>query len=260
MKRNLFGLLVVPVYINHCLCHFILDTGAQISTIRQKTLDKLGLKKKNQTIEVGSIGGKQKHLDSIVIDDMQIGGIAYRNKAMIVLSQDAFSLRFGNIDMLSFDGLLGWDVLSTLDFELDDIAHECKVLKNRFRFPNPNMIPGDFPFLLVKDEKGKVLTFGFDSGSKRSWLGEDSMRKHGWEEEQEVKGLGFGVHGMESMQMKMFKNVEVYVDRAKIRLTHTISGPVDMFDRFTFDGVFGNEVFKGRRIRFVNSKSMILLV
>ncbi len=32
MKRNLFGLLVVPVYINHCLCHFILDTGAQIST------------------------------------------------------------------------------------------------------------------------------------------------------------------------------------------------------------------------------------
>lgn len=86
------------------------------------------------------------------------------------------------------------------------------------------------------------------------------MRKHGWEEEQEVKGLGFGVHGMESMQMKMFKNVEVYVDRAKIRLTHTISGPVDMFDRFTFDGVFGNEVFKGRRIRFVNSKSMILLV
>ena len=41
---------------------------------------------------------------------MQFGGIAYRNKAMIVLSQDAFSLRFGNIDMLSFDGLLGWDV------------------------------------------------------------------------------------------------------------------------------------------------------
>lgn len=260
MKRNIFGLLVVPVYINHCLCHFILDTGAQISTVRQKTLDKLGLNKKNQTIEVGSIGGKQKHLDSIVIDCMQFGGIAYRNKAMVVLSQDAFSLRFANVDMLTFDGLLGWDVLSTLDFELDDISHECKVLKNHFRFPNPNMIPGDFPFLLVKDERGKVLTFGFDSGSKRSWFSEDSMKKHGWEEEQEIKALGFGVHGMESMQMKMFKNAIVYVDRAKIQLTHTVSGPVDMFDRFSFDGVFGNEVFKGRRIRFVNSKSMVLLV
>lgn len=258
MKRNIFGLLQVEVCIDHTLCRFILDTGAQLSSIRQSVAERLSLPLYEERIAISGIGQKRASLQGTVVDSLQFGAREYRRKALVVLADEQFSLRFGSIDLLSFDGLLGWDILSGLDFELDDIAHTCKVLKNRFRFLNRNLIAGGFPLLLVR-HADKTLLFGFDSGSKRSWLGEAAARQHGWKQRQEVHALGFGVHGMEKLQMKLYDDVTLYLDRAEITLRQAMSGPVQLFDSFTFDGMLGNEIMKGRRIRFVNSRGMVLL-
>lgn len=41
MKRNLFGLLAIPVEVNQISCTFLLDTGAQISGLRSSCVKKL---------------------------------------------------------------------------------------------------------------------------------------------------------------------------------------------------------------------------
>ncbi|EFP61975.1 hypothetical protein HMPREF0983_01476 [Erysipelotrichaceae bacterium 3_1_53] len=71
--------------------------------------------------------------------------------------------------------------------------------------------------------------------------------------------MGFGVHGLEKMDLKIVKEWTLFVDKAEITLKDTMTGRVDLFEHFTFDGVFGNEIFKRRRIRIINSAGMVLL-
>ena len=72
--------------------------------------------------------------------------------------------------------------------------------------------------------------------------------------------MGVGVHGFEKLPMKIVEQLQVTLDRGAITLKDTMSGRCDLFNGFTFDGVFGNEIFKGRRIRLINSKQVVLLV
>lgn len=259
MKRNLFGLLTIRVQVNQIPCTFILDTGAQISGIKAKKARELGLLHTDRTISIGSVGGKEQQMQGMVAASFQFGAIEYVNLPMIALNEQDFSLRFGSIDLFTFDGILGWDILSTLDFEMDDVAKQFKVLKNRFRMDQPNMIKGGFPLILAKTPKQELAVFGFDSGSKISWIGEKAIDRFHYHVKEEGIALGFGVHGPEKMQMKVVADIELYIYKARIQLKDTGTGRVELFHHFTFDGVLGNEIFKGRRLRIVNSKQMILI-
>ncbi len=260
MKRNLLGLLSIPVYVNHVLCHFILDTGAQISGIRTKCAKKIGIHKADGELGVGSVGGSENVMPGCIAEQLQIGGLEYHQKPMIILNDDTMSLRFGNVDLLSFDGIIGWDILSKLDFEMDDIAKKFKVLKNKFRFPCQNIIPGSFPTFLCVDEKNKLRIFGFDSGSKVSWIAEELILEKNLNVIYEGHAMGFGVHGTEKLPIKIVDRLYLHLDRANIVLKDTMSGRCNLFDGFRYDGVLGNQIFKGRRIRIVNSKNVVLLV
>ena len=179
--------------------------------------------------------------------------------AMIALDSSDFSLRFGNIDLFGFDGILGWDILHQLDFELDDVAKQFIVLKNRFRIPYPNMLKGSFPCFLVKRADQEISLFGFDSGSRGSWIGDQAIQEHALTVVHEGSAMGFGVHGLERMDLKIIKQWTLYLDKAEITLKDTMTGRVRLFDDFAFDGVFGNEIFRKRRIRILNSANMVLL-
>lgn len=259
LRRNIFGLYVLPVYVNHTLLHFIIDTGAQISGIRENVAKQLQVAKTTGTISVGSIGGTQKELAGVCVDSFQLGGAVYEDVGMVLLGEDDFSLRIGKVDMFSFDGLLGWDILCGLDFEIDDIEKQFKVIKNQLCIPYPNMLQGGFPCFIVQHGDGKSGLFGFDSGSKVSWLGEQTMLEHRYTVSNEIKRHGFGVHGLETMHMRVVDACTLYLDKAEIKLYNTMSGRTNLFSSFAFDGVFGNEICAGRRIRLINSKGMVLI-
>ncbi len=259
LSRNMFGLFTIPVYINHIRAVFVVDTGAQISGIKSERLAHFQMRKAPGSLQIGSIGGKMRDMQGLVADSMQMGALEIRNMAMIALDSSDFTLRFGNIDLFGFDGILGWDILHQLDFEMDDIAKQFLVVKNRFRLPYPNMIKGGFPCILAKRPDGGISLFGFDSGSRVSWIGESAVREHALQIVHEGSAMGFGVHGLEKMDLKIVKEWTLFVDKAEITLKDTMTGRVDLFDHFTFDGVFGNEIFKRRRIRIINSAGMVLL-
>lgn len=259
LSRNIFGLLTIPVYVNHMKYRFIIDTGAQISGVKEQVVKTLGLRKTKGKVTIGSIGGTQKEMPGVVMESFQFGALEYRNRTMIELADSDFSMRFGNIDLLSFDGILGWDILSQMDFELDDIKKEFKVLKNRLKVPNPNMLKGSFPCFIVKLPNGNSALYGFDSGSKMSWIGEDAIQLHNYRSSKEVNSVGFGVHGMEKLQLKVIEHCTLLLDKAKIDLYQTMSGRTKLFPSFNFDGVLGNEICKGRRMRIINSAQMVLI-
>lgn len=211
-------------------------------------------------IGIGSIGGKEKALSGCIVKQLRMGALQYHHMPMVILDEKDFAMRFGNIDLMGFDGIIGWDVLSQLDFEMDDIAKQFKVVKNKFRFPCRNMIMGSFPVFLCQKKNQEIALFGFDSGSKVSWLSDKFIEKEQLQIICEGHAMGFGVHGFEKLPMKIVEQLQVTLDRGAITLKDTMSGRCDLFNGFTFDGVFGNEIFKGRRIRLINSKQVVLLV
>lgn len=259
LRHNVFGLFLVPIQIHSRTYWFILDTGAQISGIRKHIVDQYHLEKQAGSLPVGSVGGTQKALPGYCLHALHIGNICFQNLPVLGLDAQDFSLRFGGIDLISFDGILGWDILSQLDFEIDDVAKQFKVLKNRYSFTYPNMIRASFPIFLMKDKNNRTLLMGFDSGSKQSWMNEPLCQTLGYRFSPAFEAMGFGVHGLEQMEIKMVKEMELYVYKAKISMKNIRTGRTNIFPNLEFSGILGNEIFRNRRIRILNSQAMILL-
>ncbi|MEG0840964.1 MAG: retropepsin-like aspartic protease [Erysipelotrichaceae bacterium] len=259
LSRNLIGLYTIPVVVNNQKCNFILDTGAQISGMNGDLVKKMGIPKTKGKMSVGSVGGKEKAMQGICVQNFRIGALEYFQLPMIILDSGLFKLPILNVPMLSFDGIIGWDILSQLDFEFDDIGKQFKVCKNNFKFNYCNMVKGLFPTFLLKDDHQQLRMFGFDSGAKCSWINPNIIDEHQLKVVRESKAIGFGVHGMEELKLKIIDGCVYHLFKAKIELRNVGTGRCNIYQGFEFDGILGNEIFHNRRIRILNSCGMVLL-
>lgn len=260
LKKNISNLYTIPVMIENKKYQFLIDTGAQISAIRKPLLDKIKVINANHQVDIGSIGGTTSKLNTYYIPKMQLGGITYFNTSVVLLDDHQFQLKIGFIDLINFDGIIGWDILSQLDFEIDDIEKKFKVLNNQYRFKEKNMILGGFPLFLCEDKSGKILKMGFDSGAQVSWLGKHYMNTYGSKHIRKATAIGFGVHGKEKIEIEVLDDCQMTLDKGQIELQDVMSGIVDLYHGFQFDGVLGNEIFRNRRIRILNSCERVLFL
>ncbi|MEG2069805.1 MAG: retropepsin-like aspartic protease [Bacteroidales bacterium] len=259
LSRNLIGLYTIPVVINNQKCNFILDTGAQISGINNDLVKKMMIPKTKGKMPIGSVGGKEKVMEGICVQNLRIGALEFFQLPMISLDSGLFKLPVLNIPMLSFDGIIGWDILSQLDFELDDIGKQFKVIKNNYKFNYCNMVGGLFPAFLLKDKQDKLCVFGFDSGAKCSWVNPNVIQTSNMKVISETTALGFGIHGLEELKLKIIDGCVYHLFKAKIELKNIGTGRCNIYQGYEFDGILGNEIFRNRRIRILNSCGMVLL-
>ena len=255
MKRNLFRLLEIKGSIQGQKVKFLIDTGAQISAIRPHLLQKLNLKK-YPSLEVEGFGGTKSQLETVVVEQLAFGEIEVINHPMVLLSAQTFSLKIANLELISFDAILGWDILSRIDFELVDVSQTFKCIQNEYRFKYPNSIIGSFP-LIIGRRQNEVVKIGIDTGAYYGWISKNYLAKHQIEGI-EIETLSYGVNGKEKNQTQLVQDFDVLLDRGYIKLNELIQGPCEMFTHFHYDMILGNEIFKGRRIRFINSASMVL--
>lgn len=260
MKRSMLGLYLVPIIINGNTYRFVVDTGAQISSVKSSLIADLHLDKLPGSLSIGSVGGKEIPLAGYLMKELHLGSVCIHNLPVIEVPMKDLSVHFSGLDISPFDGILGWDILSCLDFELDDVGKQFKVKHNCYHFCYPNMVRAAFPIFLVKDHKGNLLTLGFDSGARYGWMGETAMKHFGYEMSDETDAMGFGVHGLEEMRIRSVYEMKLYLDRAEIQLRRIHTGRTNIFSGWELDGILGNEIFRNRRIRMINSKEMVLLV
>ena len=201
MRRNLFSLYEVDVRVNGQAMRFIIDTGAQIS--RHPRPCRASARFAGIEERDGS-GQRRQHAGAAsgrALRQPAAGRhVLRKTQPLIVLDQQQFSVRLLNVDLLRFDGILGWDLLRTMDFELDTIAGQMKVQKNRFRLDRPDLIPCSFPTLLLRETDGSVSLFGIDTGARQGWLGEGYIRRRGLQVLNSMRVVGFGVHGRERIK------------------------------------------------------------
>lgn len=259
MKRNMFGLFTIEVLVFGKRLNFLVDTGAQMSALKKEIAVDLNMELSDTGIDVGSISGASKEMKTFVCPYIVFANQILTEVPMIALDSMKLEIPIIKKDILNLDGILGWNVLSHFDFEIDDVNKRFRIINNNYDFDHQNMIKAPFPTLIVEDMHQELKLFGIDTGARVGWLSQEYMEnRFDIDKTRDLNIIGFGVHGKEEMQLRSLDKYSCKLSRAEIKLKQVMSGRVDLLPGVDYTGVLGNEIFRNRKIRFINSKSMIL--
>jgi len=260
IEKNMFHLYLIPVVIHNRTYHFVIDTGAQISGIMDQHKELIKTYKVDMEIGIKSATGTQKKLQSICLDKMFVGSLEILNHNMVVLNGMDFKLPIIHKNVVHFDGILGWDILSQIDFEIDDISNRFSMIENKEEFTHINLLEAKFPTVLCKGMDGHISMFGIDSGAEIGWLNSSYCKKRNLSFAKETNGMTMGVHGIEKTKMQTIKKCELYLYKSYINMENVRIGETKVFANLALDGILGNEIFKNRRIQFINSKGIVRIL
>ncbi|MFV0381919.1 MAG: retropepsin-like aspartic protease [Breznakia sp.] len=260
IKRSIVGLYTCEVVINTQTFRFLLDTGAQISGMLSSGIQALQLVSLKRNIQMGSVGGAQQATQLFLCDKLTIGDMDVLKQPLLELDHKHFSLPYLNVSIMNFDGILGWDILRHLDFEIDDKNRMFRILDDDITFPYKNFLSLSFPVVIVQDGQNNVQAFGFDSGAKDTWVAKNYIQNSDAKIIRNVEALGMGVLGVERLAMQQINEVTLYLHYAKLVFRELFSGRVDMLKNISLCGVLGNRMFRNRSIQVYNSKSFMRIL
>lgn len=255
LRKNLFGLYLINVSINDIDKSFLLDTGAQVSAITEKCARECDCESSEGVMQIESFAGSAKQLEATIVKKVRVGALELVNQPMVLSSLQDISPTLFGISLTGIEGILGWDILSQLDFEIDDLHRTFNVIKYNDEVTSCNMISGMFPTLVVVNGQKEYALAGFDSGAKSSWISERLIDDDKIKKVNDGEALVLGVHGLETTHLSIVNEVRFKFYQSNLVFENIITGRTNIFKDLEFDAVFGNEIIRKRKIRFVNSQN-----
>jgi predicted aspartyl protease len=242
IRSNVLGNVEVPIQIGNATEWWILDTGANESSITVSTAKRIGLalSKESASGQSGATG-KEVPLRTAVIPKLAIGGIVVRNVIVVVSEDKAFNVNLGKHGHYQIQGILGYPVLAAMG-SLTILGNELQVQPESQPSPRSSRLYlEELTPLLEATVDGHDLLFGLDTGSDAAsftakYLQEfprqfASLKPKKW-------GVG-GIGGIRWMHAYTLPEADLHLGTATATLKNV---PVVTEDVGVdpLDGVFGN--------------------
>jgi predicted aspartyl protease len=246
-------LLVVPVGINGKWVHFVVDSGAERTTVSSAAADRLGLPHDSRyTNHAMGIGGATTTTD-VTIDRLVLGGVHFPVNRVAV---GTFELQ--NQRGLNADGLLGADILLAFDLDIDVPGGKLSVYRSRV-CPNVQP-PWHEPWIEIVGVRARkdrlLLPFELDNvpglaildtGAQGNVLGANMARRMGLDEQSMARdravrqtGTGPGVTISHLHRFKLLRIGPVAEEAPMITVLPSDFG--------VGDALIGEEFLQGRRV------------
>ncbi|MFP5437754.1 MAG: retropepsin-like aspartic protease [Bacteroidia bacterium] len=163
MQRDKVGLKNIHIKRDTLSMPFVLDTGANFSTVNETTAAKMGMVIVDSAIDVGAITGKLVEARLGICPEFSIGSIVVKNAVFLVFP-DA-SLYFPQVDY-QLNGIIGFPVIEALG-EIQ-LTHEDELIvpENPTVYKNQNMT---LDFLTPIIQLGTEY-YTFDTGAANTML------------------------------------------------------------------------------------------
>lgn len=165
-KRDLAGLLNIPVQSGDSTYAFVFDTGAGISTIMESFARKLDLQfLPGATVPIRSgITGIATQSQLAVAKELRIGTTVVKHALFLVFPDSA--LTFGG-GVYKIQGIIGFPIikeLGTLGFRKDTLDIQPSITTGQ-----PRNLAADIlkPYIFLQ-HKGRLLPFAFDTGAMQT--------------------------------------------------------------------------------------------
>lgn len=256
LNKSMIGLLTLNVSIEKKTYSFLLDTGAEMSCISNQVFDLHKVKLLSDHIPVGDATGHKKSMKLGFLDALDLQGTEFRNIPILILD-DQLSLKLAGIKMMQIDGIIGWDLLSHLDFEID-LNRQLMLITNGSH-PYKNSVKSQFPVVIVEDSNKNLLKFGLDLGAKKTWISEDYCASRTWHQQQMKQKYIKGIHGPVKINQYAVGPFDVLLGDHEIKFKNIQTGFTGFIDDLSLDGVFGLDILKKHKLIVYNSQSVIHL-
>jgi hypothetical protein len=257
--KNIIGLLNIEAHIGNKKMKFLFDTGAQVSCINSKYLSTgLGICDTDKEIEVGDSSGTFDKMKIALIDRIDVMDLKVTNLPMLVLNEKQLSLKVFGKTLYEIDGILGWDIINRVDFELDYENLTLKICKDKCDFSNKNLVKSSFPVVLLTDENGNIRKFGIDTGARKSWVNMKLINHCDLKILKELREKTYGAHGVTEQDAYLIEEYCVYLLKHKITFRNIKTGYTKLLNDYEFDGVLGLDSLKKMNMQFINSRESLI--
>jgi len=245
------GLLTIPIGIDGHWARFVIDSGAERTTVSDEFAHRFNLSSDTRYVtRATGIGGSTKTAD-VAITRLVIGGIQFPINR---IATGLFSLR--SPQGLQADGLLGADILLAFDLDIDIPARKLTFYRSQSCRPDESLLKG--PVVAVegigvsKDRlivpfrlDGIVGRGVFDTGSEKSVVGASLAHQIGLTAailSQDPQSKMQGVGGASTARAHLFRELEV--GRETIHGAEILVLPSDLG---TADALLGADFLRNRR-------------
>lgn len=237
LKKDLAGLINIPVKCGGVNEDFIFDTGANFSVVNETYAKKMKLRMLEVKIEVGSVTGKKIKSKLACAELLEIGSMKLHNVLFLVLPDESLSFAGG---LYVINGIIGLPVIKEMK-EIHIRKEEIFIPKEKTPGTLSNMlIDGFIPSIEVIDGNDS-LAFTFDTGAKATMLYSSYYRRNKAkiESKYEIEEIEFGGAGG-TIKVKGFRldNVVLKIGNSKLKLddVRVIAENIKDHDK----GYFGN--------------------
>jgi len=217
LKKDLAGLINIPVKSAGVEEEFIFDTGANFSVVNETYAKKMKLKILDGKIQVGSITGKSIASKLAYAELLEIGNVKLENVLFLVMPDESLSFAGG---LYVINGIIGLPVIKEMK-EVHIKNDEIYIPKQKTPGTLANMlIDGFVPAIEVIDGTDS-LAFTFDTGAKATLLYSSYYKRNKTkiESKYEMEEIEFGGAGG-TVKVKGFriKDIILRVGNSKIKL------------------------------------------
>ena len=245
------GLPILPITINGRILRFLIDTGCDITCLRQSLALELNLKPiASHSSGVYNSVGDFFDVVSSAIDSLRIGNTAVYNHPVIVTGDNNLTFEVMNNAFMEFHGILGWNYLKNIDFTID---YKNKVMVIRRPELRPDAVQNMFwlgtPIIKLYSANGLELNFAFDTGDQVSNFFDLLIQKTNPPKIESDFRRSFGVGSVRLIEIKRIPEVSLYFDKYEIQISNFESGFEMPGSIICLDGRLGSDFILNARIR-----------
>ena len=167
--RGAIGSLDANLTVNGVTASWILDTGANFSTVSASFAKRLGVTLSAETAQTQGITGAENQLHIAILPEMQLGSARVRNVVLLVLDDKSLDIPLGHGKHFQIDAVLGFPVFQALGavtfssdgwFEAGSVAGSTN--------SGARLFMHELTPLLECSESGRTMLYSFDTGANES--------------------------------------------------------------------------------------------
>jgi len=170
MQRNpVLGTLETKLQINGVEQSWILDTGANLSTVSASFASKLGLSLSHDVAQTQGISGAENKLRVALLPELKLGGATVRNVVLSVLDDANLNVPSGETSHYQINAVLGYPVMQALKritFTKD--GHFLAGLDSPAGQNGARLYMDELTPLLECEVENRKVLFSFDTGADTS--------------------------------------------------------------------------------------------
>jgi hypothetical protein len=259
-KRDLASLIRIPVKINNETDNFILDTGANLSTLSESEAKKMGVKILDANFDVTSSSRSAVQSKLGVANKIEIGNVIVRNVVFIILPDKSLSFAGG---IYKIKGIIGLPVIASLgEIQIHKSNHLISPMNQTESDLNNLGLNGNTPFANV-NFFGTYHPYIFDTGAatgifngKFNSTYSDSLKNI----KSSSTRMG-GAGGVQKISVLKIENLHYGFGNQKgilKRATLQLSGSSDALAGYY--GIVGEDIFMQWDVMTINFERMFVLL